>query len=291
LGSTVVQFSFFVILSLVLHLLCLSFKLELPVTTECSRSSEIGYVSRSVESFLPRLEPVIKKNTKKPLNITTNRRPGAGKSDISSAPALFNPKKRTLPTKAACLPLPQSLPDLSHRQNVKQSADAASVFHKPQPAVVTRTPVVVKNQVNMKAENLSPPPFAGKATSSSDSKPSGQLQDLSVAHHRPPGPVLQNDEHKSAVFQAALPCYADNPPPEYPEVARRRGWEGTVKFEVQVLETGRVGQLNILEPSGHESLDRAARRSIRRWVFKPATSLGVPVASRVVVPIDFVLGH
>jgi len=96
-------------------------------------------------------------------------------------------------------------------------------------------------------------------------------------------------DNVSSGFQAALPRYDLNPKPVYPEVARRRGWEGTVLFEVLVLENGHVGALEMTQSSGYRSLDRAARKAIRGWVFKAATSFGVTVTSRVVVPVDFVL--
>ncbi len=92
-------------------------------------------------------------------------------------------------------------------------------------------------------------------------------------------------------FQAALPRYDLNPRPRYPEVARRRGWEGRALFEVLVLKDGRVGELKMVQSSGYRSLDRAARKAIRGWVFKAAESAGSAVDSRVIVPVDFVLGN
>lgn len=90
-------------------------------------------------------------------------------------------------------------------------------------------------------------------------------------------------------FRDALPYYDVNPRPKYPAVARRRGQHGTVFLQVSVLADGNVEHASLMESSGYRSLDRAALKAVRRWQFKPATSLGLPVASRVVVPIDFVL--
>ena len=62
-----------------------------------------------------------------------------------------------------------------------------------------------------------------------------------------------------------------------------------MRFKVLVEKDGTVGDIELVSSSGYRSLDRAARRAIHRWSFHPATSLGMPVASRVVIPIDFVL--
>ncbi len=90
-------------------------------------------------------------------------------------------------------------------------------------------------------------------------------------------------------FQDALVRYDLNPRPQYPEIARRRGLEGTVLLEVLVLADGQVGKTILRQSSGYRSLDRAASIAVRRWQFEPAKSAGLSVASRVVVPIDFVL--
>ncbi len=85
----------------------------------------------------------------------------------------------------------------------------------------------------------------------------------------------------------AVPRYADNPRPQYPEVARRKGWSGEVRLLVLVDEVGDVGRISIDRSSGYSALDRAARRAVRLWRFVPAAEGGRKVASEVVVPIDF----
>jgi TonB family protein len=93
----------------------------------------------------------------------------------------------------------------------------------------------------------------------------------------------------SKIYQSALPRYDINPRPEYPRVARTRGWEGVVLFDVLVRKDGRVGRMKMLSSSGYRSLDSAAKKVLRRWKFVPATTLGVPVESQVTVPIMFSL--
>ncbi len=77
------------------------------------------------------------------------------------------------------------------------------------------------------------------------------------------------------------------PKPRYPRRALQRGLEGRVTFLVDVSETGEVLGLQLEKSSGHDMLDRAARRAIEKWRFAPATRAGKPVRDRVRVPMTF----
>jgi protein TonB len=80
-----------------------------------------------------------------------------------------------------------------------------------------------------------------------------------------------------------------NPQPEYPREAQRRGLSGRVLLRVDVAADGSVADVDFAQRSGTPELDRAAMRAVRKWRFVPARRDGKPVASRVNVPIDFVL--
>lgn len=90
--------------------------------------------------------------------------------------------------------------------------------------------------------------------------------------------------------QKAQPRYGYHPPPSYPRLARQRGWQGIVEYEVKVLSSGAVGELVLKTSSGYKNLDDAARSAIAKWRFNPATRSGVPLESWVVVPVSFILG-
>ena len=79
------------------------------------------------------------------------------------------------------------------------------------------------------------------------------------------------------------------PKPPYPEIARRRGYEGTVRLEVEVLASGKVGKIWVKESSGYEILDRSALKTIQDWRFIPARFGGIPVKSTVIIPVKFQL--
>ena len=83
------------------------------------------------------------------------------------------------------------------------------------------------------------------------------------------------------------PTYTYNPKPRYPRTARRRGQEGTVVLLVEILASGRVGEIEIEKSSRHELLDNAAVEAVRRWRFVPAEKAGIPVGTQVKIPVEF----
>jgi protein TonB len=60
-------------------------------------------------------------------------------------------------------------------------------------------------------------------------------------------------------------------------------------LEVLVSAEGRVSELRLVESSGHASLDRAALRSVKKWVFTPGTKGMKKVEMWVRVPVVFQL--
>lgn len=81
----------------------------------------------------------------------------------------------------------------------------------------------------------------------------------------------------------------DNPKPEYPFVARNRGYQGRVVLQVDVLPDGTAASVELTSSSGYDSLDAAALRTVRQWRFVPARRNGRPVAAAVTVPVLFKL--
>jgi protein TonB len=83
-----------------------------------------------------------------------------------------------------------------------------------------------------------------------------------------------------------------NPNPTYPEAARVAKLQGVVRLMINVDASGHVTSVRVTQSSGFAILDERARSTVaERWVFKAATSSGVPVPSEVVVPIRFTLEH
>ena len=86
---------------------------------------------------------------------------------------------------------------------------------------------------------------------------------------------------------SANAAYLKNPAPEYPSLAQRRGWEGTVLLRVHVLASGKPGEIQIQKSSGRQQLDDAALAAVKRWSFVPAKQGDVAQDGWVSVPIDF----
>ena len=63
---------------------------------------------------------------------------------------------------------------------------------------------------------------------------------------------------------------AGNPPPRYPLIARRKGWEGTVVIDIQVSGDGRVRAARIEKSSSYTVLDDAALGAVRNWRIAPS---------------------
>ena len=87
----------------------------------------------------------------------------------------------------------------------------------------------------------------------------------------------------------ALPMYRKNTPPQYPLMARRRGYQGRVLLEVLVRKDGRAGFIRLARSSGYEVLDRAAIKGVRNWLFHPAKRGDELVEMWVEIPIRFQL--
>lgn len=98
----------------------------------------------------------------------------------------------------------------------------------------------------------------------------------------PQGTESGQSSHESAPVKNPA-----NPPPVYPELARKRGQEGTVRVRCQVDAGGLVVAVSLAQGSGHKLLDEAALKTAAKWRFKPALKNGQAVAGSVIVPVEF----
>ena len=94
---------------------------------------------------------------------------------------------------------------------------------------------------------------------------------------------------ETPVVREAVPLYKVNPPPEYPRLARKRGYQGTVVLDVLVDQNGKVGNLRLFTSSGHSILDKKAMASVKGWLFEPGMKGDKKVDMWVRVPVRFEL--
>lgn len=105
----------------------------------------------------------------------------------------------------------------------------------------------------------------------------------------PPATVAAPDSAAAPPLElsASSPVPIRSPAPSYPARAQRRGESGEVLLRINVDARGVPDRVEIAASSGSRDLDRAARRAVQRWRFRPAMRDGRPVAGVVTVPIRF----
>ena len=77
--------------------------------------------------------------------------------------------------------------------------------------------------------------------------------------------------------------------PFYPSSCKRKGHEGTTVLEVTILSKGKCGNIDIIQSAGCESLDKAARKALKKAIFIPAKRLGIPFTTTKKIAFNFKL--
>jgi len=98
----------------------------------------------------------------------------------------------------------------------------------------------------------------------------------------------ESQQTTSSVIEAR-PLYQYNPKPEYPALARQRGWEGIVRLLVEVTASGDVASVRLQESCGYKILDKSAIRAVKGWRFIPGTKDGLQLQSTIMIPVHFKL--
>lgn len=81
----------------------------------------------------------------------------------------------------------------------------------------------------------------------------------------------------------------NNPHPPYPILARKKGWQGSLRLEVSVNKLGIVEEVEINKSSGYSILDNTSKKTIKEWKFRPAVKNGLITNDKLYIPIRFVL--
>jgi len=89
------------------------------------------------------------------------------------------------------------------------------------------------------------------------------------------------------VYVEELPEAVTRVAPQYPDIAREAGVDGTVLVQALVGKDGKVHDVRVQKSI--PMLDAAAIAAVKAWVFKPALSNNKPVAVWVAVPVKFSL--
>lgn len=105
---------------------------------------------------------------------------------------------------------------------------------------------------------------------------------VAVEQGPPPSPPVE-----TVTAARADAGYLNNPPPQYPPVALRQGWQGTVQLRVLVQPDGHPATITLEKTSGKKVLDDAALVAVQAWRFVPAKRGDVPIEGWVSFPIEF----
>src|SRR3990167_3191873 len=176
-------------------------------------------------------------------------------------------------------PAPVKLPEQPQPQPQRQ---AVVPRNAPAPKPVVQAPVA-KAKPAVAAQPTQNQPVQAQPTETT----SQSAAVLAAAQTAPAKPVAAKPV---AEVLSRKPSFREPPrQPNYPSQARRRNQQGVVLVEVRLDERGQQRSLNVLRSSGVESLDRAALEAVAKWRFRPETTGGQAVPSRVQIPIQFAL--
>jgi protein TonB len=130
-----------------------------------------------------------------------------------------------------------------------------------------------------------PPPIQTAAVVPSEAPIATPVESVAAVEAAPPAPPAP--EPVKAAFGGI--GYKNNPAPDYPTLAVRQGWQGTVLLRVRVLASGTVEAVEVVRSSGKKLLDDAAIATVQRWVFAPSTRGSAAIDGFATVPIEFKL--
>ena len=217
----------------------------------------------------------------------THRRPVNGLIQVELVPDLLEPVAKPAPLVEAVPPPPVTL--LVEPEKPSAPGSEMNIGPKPEPsseatsASLLQTKTVILPFKTVAA--VAPALTVASASSNSTNAPvnAGALNSTLNS------PSLAIDgPHSLPVLTQAV--YLGKPRLAYPATARLKKQEGVVLLAVEVSAEGRPLRVEVEISSGFEALDESAVTNVRRsFRFKPAQLDGVPVATRVQVPVRFQL--
>ena len=220
-------------------------------------------------------------------------------------------KKLTLPKKSAEIiqkspvPPPKEEKKVQPKPEPPKKVQKPKQTHAPKPPEKPKPKAIVKKPRPPKKERKPQPEIAPDPVSQPLNEPMADYEAFEMANMESsltpqlaeepiqvvalPSKADRPPEPPPSGIREAIPLYRENPPPRYPRLARRKGYEGTVVLEVLVNPQGKVADCRIIRSCGYSVLDKAAMKSIRNWLFEPGMRGDKKVEMWVKVPIKFQL--
>jgi protein TonB len=215
------------------------------------------------------------------------------------APPVSSPQMSALipPAPLVTKPPPETKAPVSKKQTVIPKRQDIS-----KSACTKEDAVIVKKTIKAKNVHITKKPTSvQKESSALDQEGEAEKVETAPSVKTPPtdqAPLVGSEgalaahrggQQAADVVVYARPKYDESPVPPYPRVARKRGYTGETLLRVEVLETGKVGGIQVARSSGFDVLDRAALKSVKKWGFVPGKKNGKNIRQWVVVPVRFSL--
>lgn len=207
------------------------------------------------------------------------------------------PQAGLIPTtpqdKPADIPKPASAPAATPEPALQRSS--STPVAKPQPqAVAPSSAMPTANAPASPSPTVSDrgitEPVAASAASAKTGSHEGNT--ASASSGRTASASQGGAEHTGAFSPPRFGvAYLNNPPPQYPSIAKRMGEEGKVLLKVLVSPEGSAQEVRLHKSSGSDTLDNAALKAVRKWRFVPAKMGEAALAAWVQVPIVFKLSQ
>jgi len=181
---------------------------------------------------------------------------------------------------------PPASPPASPKTHQKVTSHVVRVVHHqpaPQPKPAAPPPVLTAQAIPEAAQEpdalqapTAPAPAEKPVATNDTSADSGQQHQSTTQAAAPASPMFRPD-------------YLNNPRPQYPRLSRELHEQGRVMLRVLISQDGLAKDVALKKSSGFARLDASAMNAVRDWRFLPAHQGDTPVASWVVIPIDFKL--
>ncbi len=163
------------------------------------------------------------------------------------APDLAPPLPRPKPARPQQKPAPSAVTErlaAARREAPRPSAEPPPVSPKPLPATAQVPSTVAEPSPPAPA---APAPATDEHVLAAGSESAAAFERLAELRERLRARIV---EHMRARFQ-------------YPQLARRRGWQGAVRLRFTVAADGNVSKVELAETSGYSLLDAAALRTAK----------------------------
>ncbi len=271
-------------------------KLGVPVTNSTEQPQPITEIERQPKTISPEksvlTELLPKTETPSEEKIAVDNPPTPPK--VVQVKAVIPPKpkpKPKAPLKVAAQGTPIKTSGKPHLPTKPDNTPKSSVPPEVTKAPLPTAPVITKptkKHTKIQQANIA---TAGEVQNKAKSQSSylnrqGQNQ-VGQGQKR-----LSNNQIASLTYNdlplLTQPSFSRPPhPPEYPQRAKRKKLQGNVVLRAKIDRSGIVQEIHIWRSSGHQLLDKAAKKAMREWRFTPARQGGITTASWVEFPINF----